>query len=107
MLGCDESDASASDWLAEPPWWRDAQLRQMQAQLARVCAAAGVPANAPVGGGGCGAFLAEDLARRTARPFHRYAAVALPASPAHSALASWADVCAPAVSVALLACRGG
>src|SRR3954468_17097492 len=107
MLGCDESDASASDWLALARWWRDAQLRQMQAQLARVCAAAGLAADAPVVGAGCGAFLAEELARRTARPFHRYAAVALPASPVHSALASWADVCAPAVSVALLACGGG
>jgi uncharacterized hydantoinase/oxoprolinase family protein len=104
MLGCDENDAGEAEWLALARWWKDAQLREIQSELARVCAGAGLPADAPVVGAGCGAFLAEELARRTGRPFLRYAAVALPASAAHTALASWADVCAPAVSVALLAC---
>jgi probable H4MPT-linked C1 transfer pathway protein len=107
MIGCDEGDADASDWLALAQWWKDAQRHEIQAQLARVCVAAGLPADAPVVGAGCGAFLAQELAQRSGRPFLRYAAVALPASGLHADLASWADVCAPAVSVALLACGRG
>jgi uncharacterized hydantoinase/oxoprolinase family protein len=107
MLGCDAADADASDWLALAHWWRDVQVRRMQVQLSRVCAAAGLPADAPVIGAGCGAFLAQELARRAGRPYRRYATLALPTPVADDALASWADVCAPAVSVALLASARG
>ncbi|NML45592.1 H4MPT-linked C1 transfer pathway protein [Ramlibacter sp. G-1-2-2] len=103
MVGRDAADASADDWLALAAWWRQAQLREIGMQLERVCAEADVLANAPIIGAGCGAFLAAQLARRLGRPYRRYAEVALPAPPADTALAGWADVCAPAVSVALLA----
>jgi probable H4MPT-linked C1 transfer pathway protein len=106
MVGRDAGEAPASDWLALARCWRQAQVEEIQGQLARVCEAAGVPAQAPVVGAGCGAFLAAELAQRAGRPFLRYAEVALPL-PADATLAGWADVCAPAVSVALLACRPG
>jgi probable H4MPT-linked C1 transfer pathway protein len=107
MVGRDAADAAAPDWQALALWWKDAQLAELQEQLLRVCASAGLGDAAPLVGAGCGAFLAAELARRTGRPFFRYAELALPAAPADAALAAWADVCAPAVSVALLACRAG
>jgi probable H4MPT-linked C1 transfer pathway protein len=107
MVGRDQGDGSEGDWLALARYWRQAQLRALRGQMARVCAAAGLPGAAPVVGAGCGAFLAAQLARQSGRPFLRYAGVALPASAADAALAGWTDVCAPAVSVALLACGRG
>jgi (4-(4-[2-(gamma-L-glutamylamino)ethyl]phenoxymethyl)furan-2-yl)methanamine synthase len=106
MVGRDAREAGPSDWLALARCWKEAQLAEIGSQLERVGEAAGLPANAAVIGAGCGTFLAAQLARRTGRPFLRYAEVALPA-PADATLAGWADVCAPAVSVALLACGGG
>jgi probable H4MPT-linked C1 transfer pathway protein len=105
MLGCDAADAGESEWLALARWWKDAQLREIRWNLDRVCAGAGLAGSVPLIGAGCGAFLAAHLARDGGRPFLRYAEVALPA--ADAALAAWADVCAPAVSVALLACGRG
>lgn len=103
MVGRDAADAGEADWLALANCWKDAQLNELQGQLDLVCAQAGLAAEAPVVGAGCGAFLAAHLARRMRRPFLRYADVALPARPSDATLAAWADVCAPAVSVALLA----
>lgn len=107
MIGRDADDASAAEWLALAQWWKQAQVRELESQLARVAAASGLPARAPVIGAGCGAFLAAEIAARAGRPFLRYADVALPAGSRDAGLASWADVCAPAVSVALLACAPG
>ena len=107
MLGCDESDGRESDWLALAHEWKDAQLHEISSQLARVCASAGLGADAPVIAAGCGAFLAMQVAERSGRRCLRYAEVALPASSAEGDLAAWADVCAPAVAVALLACGRG
>ena len=87
--------------------WKEAQLELLLPQLARVCADAGLPADAPVVGAGCGAFLAAELARRAGRPLRRYSEVALRGTLGDASLARWADVCAPAVSVALLACERG
>jgi (4-(4-[2-(gamma-L-glutamylamino)ethyl]phenoxymethyl)furan-2-yl)methanamine synthase len=105
MVGRDAADGSDAEWLALARWWKDVQVREIETQLARVGAAAGLPADAPVIGAGCGTFLAAEIACRCGRPFLRYADVALPATPRDAALAAWADVCAPAVSVALLACE--
>jgi probable H4MPT-linked C1 transfer pathway protein len=107
MVGRDAADAGEAEWLALARWWKDAQVREIEAQLARVAAGAGLPDDAPVIGAGCGAFLAAAIARRCRRPFLRYAEVALSATPQDAALAAWADVCAPAVSVALLARERG
>ena len=107
MVGRDAADASAAEWRALALCWKEAQLAEIHGQLQRVCQQARLPDSAPLIGAGCGAFLAAQLAQRCGRPFRRYAEVALPARPADDALASWADVCAPAVSVALLACARG
>jgi probable H4MPT-linked C1 transfer pathway protein len=102
MLGCDAADASDAEWLALARWWKEAQIRELEWHLDRVCESAGLAADAPLVAAGSGAFLAAQLAQRAGRPCRRYADVALP--PVDDALAAWADVCAPAVSVALLAC---
>lgn len=102
MLGCDAQDATAADWLALAACWKDAQLAELAWNLGRVCASAGLAAEAPLVGAGSGSFLAAQLAAAADRPFLRYADVALP-EPAEATLAAWVDVCAPAVSVALLA----
>ena len=107
MIGCDAGDGSPREWLALAREWRQAQVRAIATQLARVCEDAALPEDAPVIAAGCGAFLAEELASRAGRRCIRYAAVAFPALPQDPSLAAWADVCAPAVSVALLAGERG
>src|SRR6185369_16903554 len=77
MVGRDAGDASEAQWLALARWWKDAQVREIQAQLERVAADAGLSGDAPLIGAGCGAFLAAEIARRCGRPFLRYAQVAL------------------------------
>jgi probable H4MPT-linked C1 transfer pathway protein len=109
MVGCDESDHPRAQWRGLAEAWREAQLADIESQVDRVTAASGVPAGAPVVGAGCGAFLAREIALRTGRPFIRFSHVA--SDPladgagglARSPVAGWADVCAPAVAVALLA----
>jgi probable H4MPT-linked C1 transfer pathway protein len=107
MVGRDADDATAAEWLALARCFKEAQLAEIAGQLRRVCDDARLPDRAPVIAAGCGAFLAAQLAQRCSRPFRRYAQVALPCAPADDALAAWADVCAPAVSVALLASARG
>ena len=115
MIGRDAREASADAWLQLANVWRGAQLDEIAGQLARVLAAAGTDAQAPIIGAGCGDFLAAELAARTGRPYLRFADVAVPpggeaeaarATATTTALASWAQVCAPAVAVALLAAEG-
>lgn len=103
MVGRDAADAAPAEWLALANGWKEAQLAELQSQLERVCTQAGLDAEAPLVGAGCGAFLAAQLARRTRRPFLRFADVALRTRPSDATLAAWADVCAPAVAIALLA----
>lgn len=107
MVGRDAGDATAADWLALAGFWKQAQLRVLWGQMERVGAGAGLSPAAPLVGAGCGAFLAAQLARESGRPFLRYAEVAFPETTGDTGLARWADVCAPAVSVALLACGRG
>jgi (4-(4-[2-(gamma-L-glutamylamino)ethyl]phenoxymethyl)furan-2-yl)methanamine synthase len=104
MIGRDARDHGAAQWLALAQAWRRAQVAEIESQVARVAAAAGLGDGAPIVGAGCGAFLAADIAGRTGRPFLRFADVASgPRARADVTLASWTDVCAPAVAVALLA----
>ena len=105
MIGRDAREASADAWLQLANVWRGAQLDEIAGQLARVLAAAGTDAQAPIIGAGCGDFLAAELAARSGRPYLRFADLAVPPGGATSALrlAEWAQVCAPAVAVALLA----
>jgi (4-(4-[2-(gamma-L-glutamylamino)ethyl]phenoxymethyl)furan-2-yl)methanamine synthase len=65
-----------------------------------VLAAAALAPDAPLIGAGCGDFLAAELAARMRRPHRRFAGDVVPLPPE---AAAWAQVCAPAVAVALLA----
>lgn len=99
MIGRDARDAGEAAWLALAATWRALQLADIESQVARVAAAAGLADDAPLIGAGCGAFLAADIARRAGRRFRRFSDVL----PAAAGAARWADVCAPAVAVAALA----
>jgi (4-(4-[2-(gamma-L-glutamylamino)ethyl]phenoxymethyl)furan-2-yl)methanamine synthase len=108
MVGRDAREATAEQWLALAQAWREAMLREIESQMARVAEATGSAADAPIVGAGCGAFLAVELARRAGRPYRRFSQCVPSASGAQdSERARWADVCAPAVAVALLTARGG
>ncbi len=104
MIGRDARDHGATQWFALAQAWRRAQVAEIEGQLARVATAAGLLDDAPLVGAGCGAFLVADIAGRTGRPFLRFADVVSDSrAPPAATLASWTDVCAPAVAVALLA----
>jgi hypothetical protein len=106
MVGRDATDAAAAAWLALAQAWRAAQLDELQGQLARVVAASGLPAAAPLVCAGCGAFLARALGTRIGRDcidYARAAGAVRGETRGDAASAAWADVCAAAVAVALLA----
>jgi len=102
MVGSDEHEHPAAQWRALAEAWREAQLADIESQLERVAVPCDLPDRAPVVGAGCGAFLADELARRIGRRFERYAHVVGGAAVEDSVIGGWADVCAPAVAVALL-----
>jgi probable H4MPT-linked C1 transfer pathway protein len=102
MIGRDAHEAPPAVWLALARQWRKAQLAELGHNLLRVLDAAGLPADAPLVGAGCGHFLVRDLAARLGRPycaFEDLAGISGPVSP-------WARVCAPSVAVAVLLGRG-
>ena len=101
MIGCDVHDADDDGWLALARAWRGEQLGEILGQLRRVAAASTLPAHAPLVMAGCGAFLGAELAAGLGRSWMRYAQ----AVQVDGAAARWADVCAPALAVALLADR--
>ena len=101
MIGRDGRDRDPPAWLALARAWRTLQVADIEGQVARVAAAAGLAGNTPVFGAGCGAFLVADIARRAGRRFGRFSDVMAGAT--DGALAGWVDVCAPAVAVAALA----
>jgi (4-(4-[2-(gamma-L-glutamylamino)ethyl]phenoxymethyl)furan-2-yl)methanamine synthase len=101
MIGRDARDRGQPAWLALAQAWRALQVADIEGQVARVAAAAGLADDAPVVGAGCGAFLAADIARRAGRRFDRFSD--LTAGTASAELAGWVDVCAPAAAVAALA----
>ena len=105
MVGRDARDASPAAWLALAQAWREAQLQEIAGQARRVAEAAAPGPQAPVIAAGCGAFLAAAVAQHLGRPCVRFSHCVLPAS--RGGPAGWADVCAPAVSVALQAAAGG
>ncbi len=111
MIGRDAHEAGADAWLQLANFWRGAQLDEITGQLARVLAAAGIGAKAPIVGAGCGDFLAAELAARSGRRYLRFAGLvalpeAVPEAARPTAPATWAQVCAPAVALALLAAEG-
>lgn len=107
MVGRDAREADPSAWLALARHWRGRQLDELSGQLARVLAASGVPEEAPLVAAGCGDFLVPALADRQGRASRRFADLVLGEATAVDApWRGWAQVCAPAVAVALLAEAG-
>ena len=102
MIGRDARDRPDAAWQALALAWRTLQVADIEGQVERVAAAAGLAGGDLVVGAGCGAFLAADIARRSGRRFVRFSDV-MAAGP-DAASAGWVDVCAPAVAVAALAC---
>lgn len=99
MIGHDARDAGADDWADFARRWRALMLAEVRRNLERVIRAAGLPADAPLVGAGCGAFLVDELGEALGHPwvgFDTLAAVA-------PACRDWARVCAPSVAVAQLA----
>ncbi len=110
MIGRDARDADSAQWLALARLWRTAQLADIEGQLARVIDAAGLRPEAPLIAAGCGGFLVAELAQRSGRPWRRFVqdvpftqSERVAGAPIDDGLARWAQVCAPAVAVALLA----
>jgi (4-(4-[2-(gamma-L-glutamylamino)ethyl]phenoxymethyl)furan-2-yl)methanamine synthase len=93
MIGHDVADARRDDWIAFAHRWRDLQLDLLESGLRRVS-----PDPLMLVGAGCGGFLVRDLAQRLQRRHLGFADL-VGAAPA---LRGWADVCAPAVAVAML-----
>jgi probable H4MPT-linked C1 transfer pathway protein len=107
MVGRDAEEAGDEAWLDFARAWRGEQLNEIGRNLDRVLAAAALPANAPLVAAGCGAFLVEKLAAARGRPCLFFATqVARLAPEATPATARLAQVCAPALAVALLLEQG-
>ncbi|NML15835.1 hydantoinase/oxoprolinase family protein [Azohydromonas caseinilytica] len=103
MVGRDAEEAGAEAWLDFARAWRAEQLNLIGHNLDRVLAAAGVPARAPLVAAGCGSFLVEKLAAARGRPCVHFASQAVPLDPgAGPGALRQAQLCAPAVAVALL-----
>ena len=130
MVGLDERDGTADDWLAFARSWRTAQVAVLSGALRRVIAAHGLGPQAVVVSAGCGDFLVRDVlahavagvpAAPAASPspspvpsaVHRLVAygsevarvaarVAAHAGAGHATVQGWAQVCAPCVAVATL-----
>ncbi len=112
MVGLDERDASADEWLALARAWRAAQVAAIGAQLRGVLAAHALAGEAVIVSAGCGAFLVPDLvaaadaADAAGCAPRRHAAyggeVAILSHGAAEGTAAWAQVCAPSVAVAAL-----
>ena len=115
MIGLDQREAAADDWLICARSWREAQVAELGGQLRRVIAAHGLGTSAAVISAGCGDFLVRDvLAHATdgptlPPPAHRLVAygsgvarVAAHAGAGLRTVQAWAQVCAPCVAVAAL-----
>ena len=130
MVGLDERDGTADDWLAFARSWRAAQVAVLGGELRRVIAAHGLGPQAVVVSAGCGDFLVRDVlahavagapaaAAATAAcvpspsPVHRLVAygtevarvaarVSVHTGAGHATVQGWAQVCAPCVAVATL-----
>jgi (4-(4-[2-(gamma-L-glutamylamino)ethyl]phenoxymethyl)furan-2-yl)methanamine synthase len=95
MIGLDARDGTADDWLAFAREWQRRQLSVLRNELARVKALHGLADDTTLISAGCGDFLACKLGANCSRYADHVARV----SPR---IASWAQVCAPSVAVAVL-----
>jgi probable H4MPT-linked C1 transfer pathway protein len=106
MIGMDARDASDAQWLAFAQDWRATQVTELGEQLRRVMALHSMSTDAVVVSAGCGDFLVPDVvgqARGAAGNVRSYGAELAHLSPGATAhAATWAQVCAPSVAVAML-----
>lgn len=103
MIGRDAMDGEPADWLDLAAQWAEAQQVLIARALHRVADSAALAADAPLVAAGCGDFLVPALARAAGRPSTQYAETLPWAPTAAPRLMAWAQVCAPAAAVALLA----
>ncbi len=103
MIGHDARDGQRTDWIDLAQHWRAAQLAQIRVNFDRVVSLSEVDARgaAPIVAAGSGAFLARELAARESRPCVGFEQ--LTGTATSSERSPWISVCAPSVSVALLA----
>jgi (4-(4-[2-(gamma-L-glutamylamino)ethyl]phenoxymethyl)furan-2-yl)methanamine synthase len=97
MIGHDAADAGDADWFGLAAWLSEVQLRQVHDGALLVLSGGGLAVDAPVIAAGVGVSIVQRLAERLGRrcvPF---------ASLFGAGGIDWADACAPAVAVALLA----
>jgi (4-(4-[2-(gamma-L-glutamylamino)ethyl]phenoxymethyl)furan-2-yl)methanamine synthase len=106
MIGMDARDASDAEWQVFAQDWRAAQVAELGGQLRRVMAVHALSADAVVVSAGCGDFLVGDmLAQGEGRALasRAYGVDLARLSPDATAdAATWAQVCAPSVAVAML-----
>lgn len=98
MIGRDARDASMADWESFAREWRKAQLAHLSTNLAQVLGRVGLGHDVVLVSAGCGAFLADELAAQFGRDVIAFSSL----TKADETAAGWAQVCAPAVAVALL-----
>jgi (4-(4-[2-(gamma-L-glutamylamino)ethyl]phenoxymethyl)furan-2-yl)methanamine synthase len=101
MIGHDAGDATDADWFGLAAWFAETQLRQIHDGALLVLSGAGLPQDAPVIAAGVGAAIVRQLADRLGRRCVSFGS--LFAADASADGVNWADACAPAVAVALLA----
>jgi probable H4MPT-linked C1 transfer pathway protein len=97
MIGHDAADASDADWFGLAAWFSEIQLRQVHDGALLVLSGAALPVDAPVIAAGVGTSIVHRLAQRLGRRCVTFAGLF------GADGVDWADACAPAVAVALLA----
>jgi probable H4MPT-linked C1 transfer pathway protein len=101
MIGMDEREGSAGQWLAFAQAWRRCQLDELAGQMQRVLSGHGLGADTQIVSAGCGDFLMRELQLRCG--LQRTLAYAIDIARLGSdRLSAWAQVCAPCVAVASL-----
>jgi len=99
MLGRDAATMKLASIVALARYFADCQLAEIEAAARALVAREALAAEAPVIGAGCGHFIARHVAARLGRRYRDFAELIDCAPDAREMVA----VCAPAVSVALLA----
>jgi probable H4MPT-linked C1 transfer pathway protein len=97
MIGRDSVDAGDADWTRLAEWFAEMQLRQVHDGALLVLSGARLPPDAPVIAAGVGALIVQRLADRLGRRCVKFGSLF------GAEAVDWADACAPAVAVALLA----
>jgi len=105
MIGLDERDGSAAQWLAFARAWREEQLAELRSQVQRVVERHDLGSGASVVAAGSGAFLVPELLPRGWRLASYANDVVNTGADAAAGVRSWIQVGAPAVAVAALYAR--